>query len=278
MTRRRWAALAAGLLLASPLEAQQDSTLHIAVQLASEGRGDSARALVRARLATLTPTDSLFPEALYTAGVVAQDHDSAIAYLRRVAIEYARSPWAERALLRTSQLAFAAGNPGATLRAARRLLTDYPLTALAAQASFWAAHAEFQLGNLPEGCRLLLRAQEKAGEDVELANRARYLYRRCESLPSPTDSTAADPGAPPPTGVAGPTVYSVQLAAVGTAASADEIMQTLYAAGYEPHVVRDADGLFKIRVGRYADRREAQRLASELERKLGGNPFVVEER
>ena len=35
--------------------------------------------------------------------------------------------------------------------------------------------------------------------------------------------------------------------------------------------------LFKVRVGRYADRTQAQRVATELKSKLGGSPFVVEE-
>ena len=72
-------------------------------------------------------------------------------------------------------------------------------------------------------------------------------------------------------------MYAVQLAAVQSAAAADELMRSLYAAGYEPHVVRGDDGLFKVRVGRYADRGNAQRLVGDLQRKFGGNPFVVEE-
>jgi hypothetical protein len=55
-------------------------------------------------------------------------------------------------------------------------------------------------------------------------------------------------------------------------------MRSLHAAGYEPHVVRDTDGLFKVRVGRYATREQAQQLAQDIRRELGGGPFVVEER
>src|SRR5260370_39462580 len=100
--RRTW--LVAWLTLgASALAAQQDSTLRDAVRLATEGRGDSARALVRRRLAAMSPSDSSYAEALYTAGVVASDPDSALRYLRRTSVEYSQSGWADRALLRICQ-------------------------------------------------------------------------------------------------------------------------------------------------------------------------------
>src|ERR1041385_6418300 len=54
---RSWLVL---LLLASPLAAQQDSALRDAVRLVNEGRGDSARALVRRRLASPSPADSTY--------------------------------------------------------------------------------------------------------------------------------------------------------------------------------------------------------------------------
>jgi cell division septation protein DedD len=94
--------------------------------------------------------------------------------------------------------------------------------------------------------------------------------------PAATDSAASDP-ASAVTPTAGPVVYAVQIAAVQSAAAADELMRSLYAAGYQPQVIRDTDGLFKVRVGRYTTKQDAQRLAAEIKRKLGGTPFVVEQ-
>ena len=71
-------------------------------------------------------------------------------------------------------------------------------------------------------------------------------------------------------------MFTVQIAAVQTAGAADALMRSIHDAGYTPHVIRDADGLFKVRVGRYAAKQDAQRLVVELKRKLGGSPFVVE--
>jgi N-acetylmuramoyl-L-alanine amidase len=71
-------------------------------------------------------------------------------------------------------------------------------------------------------------------------------------------------------------VFAVQIAAVGTAAAADEIMRSVRATGYEPRVVRDG-GLFKVRAGRFRTRAEAERAQADLRQKLGGTPFIVEE-
>lgn len=273
---RQLAVLAWMLTVAAPLAAQEDSTLSVAARLATEGQGDSARALVRARLAQLSPNDSLYPQMLFAAGVVTNDADSATLYFRRVSIEYSRSAWADRALLRLAQLAFASGDYAAARRSAERILMDYPLSEVHAHAAFWAGRSQIELGSPVEGCQLLVTAQAGAGEDVELANRARYQLQRCNAIVASGDS-AADSTRPAAQVPRTQTVYAVQMAAVQSAAAADELMRTLYADGYEPHVVRGEDGLFKVRVGRYADRGSAQRLVSELRRKFGGNPFVVEE-
>lgn len=260
-----------------PLGAQQDSLLREAVRLATEGQADSARALVQQRIQTLVPFDSLYAEALYTAGVVAAQNDSALKYFRRVSIEHSTSQWADDALLRISQLAFARGELGSAVRAAERILLDYPFSEILASATYWAGRARLELGEASQGCGLLRQVEEIAAEDFELANQARFYLQRCPGIGAGAAADTADRGkrearpARP-----SPAVFAVQVAAVSSVAAADEIMQQLHAQGYESHVVRDA-GLLKVRVGRFSRRAQAQRLAAELRRKLGGSPFVVEE-
>lgn len=263
------------LCLATPLAAQQDAMLAAAIQLATEGQGDSARALVARRMAGLTPADPLYAEALFAAGVVAGDAERSMNYFRRVSIEYSSSAWADRALLRMAQLAFAGGDAASAQRAAQKIISDYPLSAVLGEAKFWAGRSLLELGNPQDGCTLLGQVEVEAGPDVELANRARYHLQRCSAL-ARGDSTRppATPTQPQPAG--GP-VYSVQVAAVGSAAAADELMRSLRASGYDDtHVVRTPDGLFKVRVGRYSRRDDAQRVAAEVKQRLGGSPFVVE--
>lgn len=264
-----------GVTLALPaaLRAQAftDSTLAAAVRLVSEGRGDSARALVRRRLAGLPRTDSLYPETLFAVGAVAEQLDSALSAYRRVSIEYSQSSWADDALLRIAQLSFAARDFPTVRRSTDRILLDYPFSDVRAAAAYWAARVRIEEGQGAEACPFLQRAVDEAGADLELANRARYYLQRCRT----TTAARPDTAAPPATGR---TVYAVQVAAVGTAAAADDLMRQLAQAGFQPRVVRDADGLFKVRVGEFATRPEAQALQAEVRRKQGGAPFVVEER
>jgi len=265
------------LAFAAPLTAQQvDSTLVVARRLASEGQADSARSLVRAMLGRTSPTDSAYPSALFTAGVIAGDVDSARMYFRRVSIEYSNSPRAGDALLRLAQLAFATNDFSGAARTARRVVFDFPLSDVRLEAAFWTARAELELGNLTEACRHLNTIQSDTTADVELVNRVRYYAQRCTAAAQvePTD-TADTPAEARP---AGPPTFAVQVAAVSSVAAADEVMRSLNEAGHRARVSRDADGLWKVRVGRFTNRIQAQQLAARLKAQLGGSPFVVEER
>jgi len=53
-----------------PLSAQTDARLIEALRLAQSGQVDSGRAIVRRLLATLTPGDSVFPQALLAAAKI----------------------------------------------------------------------------------------------------------------------------------------------------------------------------------------------------------------
>jgi cell division septation protein DedD len=69
-------------------------------------------------------------------------------------------------------------------------------------------------------------------------------------------------------------VYRIQVAAVNTRAAADSIAKRTKAAGFES-VVATEKGLFKIRVGRYATRSDAQAALPGVRAKFGGQPFIV---
>lgn len=258
-----------------------DSGLARATRLATEGQGDSARALVRAKLRTTPPTDSLYPGVLYAAGLVAANADSALTYFRRVSIEYSPSHWAAPALLRLAQFAYANGDYGGALTSAQRVLSDYPVSSARAAAAYWAGRAQLELKDLPAACGLWQQAENEAGADIETANQARFYLQRCPALaPARPESTAAAVTPPPPS--PGPAVapapsFAVQVAALRSAAAVDQLMRKLRTYRYDPRVVRDPDGLLKVRVGRYRTRTEALRAASEVKRRLGGTPFVVEE-
>jgi sporulation related protein len=282
--------LAVLLLTALPpfrLSAQGDPRLAEAIRLAGDGRGDSARAMVRGLLTRLSPADSVYPEALYTAGILAGDASEAQRHLQRVAIEYSLSPWADDALYRLAQLYYAQADPATTAQTVARLRREYPGSPVLPRAAFWGARAYFDLRDQENGCDLLRVALDGAGADIEFKNQVSYYAGRCATTAViPTDSaTRAGGGVPPaPTPRPGdttqrppPVAYSVQVLAVRNATQVDDMLTRLRVMGYQGHVLRDTDGLLKVRVGRYPNRQEAQAAAQRLKTRLGGQPFVVEE-
>lgn len=275
-TRSARSAFLLGLVFAAVpafnLSAQTDPRLQNAVQLFQSGHLDSARTVVRRLLGTLPPSDSVYPEALYTAGLIAPDVPTVMRHLQRVVVEYELSSWADDALLRLTQLYMAQGDPAAAAQAAERLRRDHPDSPLRPRAAFQGARAYFDLKNEARGCTLIREAVAEAGDDVELRNQVAFYAPRCGAAPTAS-------AAPPDSGAVTrpPVTFAVQVLAVKSAATVDEMLTRLQVMGYPARVVRDSAGLFKVRVGRYATREEAQRAQGQLRQRLGGQPFVVEE-
>jgi len=284
---------------ASPAAVQRvDSIRRTALSLA-QTRPDSARAMIRRLLATLSPRDSLYPAALLDAGRFSADAPTVATNLQRVVVEYGRSVWADSALLLLTQLYFAQGDPAATLQAADRMRRDYPDSPLRARTAFWAARAYFDLKDETHACAMVQEALARAGDDLEFMNQVNYYQARCRHAPAPTSMPASAPAAavneganpapalPPAGGATSGTAaaatpaaagtYAVQVLAVKSAPQVDEVLTRLKAMGYDARVFRDTSGLFKVRVGRYPTRVDAERMQKTLKTKLGGQPFVVEE-
>ena len=282
-----WAVGAFVLLAVQPpnrLTAQTDSRLVEALRLAQSGQVDSGRAIVRRLLATLSPSDSVFPQALLAAAKIAPDAQTVASNLNRIVVEYGAGPWADDALLLLTQLYFAQHDPAQTVQAAERLNRDYPDSPLRPRANFSAARAYFDLKNEARGCELIQNALDGAGDDVEFKNQVSFYAARCSAPSTPTTITTSTsaPTPPPadtakPPAPAAPHAYAVQVLAVKSAAQVDDMLTRLKVMGFEARVVRDSVGFFKVRVGRYATRQEAQRAQARLKQKVGGRPFVVDE-
>jgi hypothetical protein len=264
------------LLTAYPsirLTAQTDQRLVDALRLAQNGQVDSARAVVRRLLATLSPADSSYPQALLAGAKIAPDAPTVVTNLNRIALEYGASPWADDALLLLTQLYFAQRDPAQTIQAAERLRRDYPDSPLRYRVAFPAARAHFELKNEARGCELIqeaLTGASAAGE-VEFANQVSFYAARCTgaTTPPPLVADSAAAGAAK--------TYAVQVLAVKSAVQVDDMLTRLRVMGFDARVVRDTSGYFKVRVGRYATREEAQQTQQRLRTRLGGQPFVVEE-
>jgi predicted Zn-dependent protease len=181
---RRLLCLTALLLgAASVAAAQTDPRLTGAVRAAQEGQGDSARSAVERLLAATSPTDSLYPEILYTQAMVAGSAADMRRHLQRVVVEYPTSPWADDALLRLVQMDFATRSFEGAARSLERLRLDHPLTPLLAQAAYWGGRTYFELKDTARACRWLADGVAAAGTDVELQRQLGFLYQRCAAAP-----------------------------------------------------------------------------------------------
>jgi septal ring-binding cell division protein DamX len=268
------------------LSGQQVDSIRAAALSVAQTRPDSARAMMRRLLARLSPQDSLYPGALFTAGRIAGDATTAATNLQRVVVEYGRSVWADSALVLLTQLYFAQGDPAATVQAVERLRADYPDSPLKPRAAFWGARAYFDLKDDTHGCALIREAGAGAGGDVEFKNQVTFYAARCPTVTAvagpapavPDSQSAAGSGTAGGGGeVSGTKTFAVQVLAVKSASQVDEMLTRLKVMGFEARVVRDTSGLFKVRVGKYATRDEAQQAQRRLKTRLGGQPFVVEE-
>jgi len=276
--------LAAG---ASSVAAQTDPRLTAAVRAAQEGQGDSARSAVDRLLAGTPPTDSLYPEILYTQAMVANSAADMRRDLQRVVVEYPTSSWSDDALLRLVQMDYATRSFEGAGRNLERLRLDHPLTPLLAQAAYWGGRTYFELKDTARACRWLADGVAAAGTDVELQRQLGFLYQRCTTAPraagdsgaaaKPADSAAARVADSLPRRA--PTKaakYRVQVAAVATPGAADDAATKAEELGYPAVIVRER-GYYKVRAGTFATKQEAQAAAAKLKSGMGGSPFVVAE-
>jgi cell division septation protein DedD len=89
------------------------------------------------------------------------------------------------------------------------------------------------------------------------------------------------PEAPPARGQTGEPPgagFAVQVAAVGERTEADTIARRLANKGYPAYVLSPAAGaprVFRIRIGKYKDRREAEQVAARLQREEQFRPWIT---
>ena len=167
------------LALAGTAAAQTDPRLTSAVRAAQEGQGDSARAAVDRLLEATPPTDSLYPEILYTQAMVANNAADMRRHLQRVVVEHPTSPWADDALLRLVQMDYATRSFEGAARNLERLRLDHPVTPLLAQAAYWGGRTYFELKDTARACRWLADGVAVSGSDLELQRQLGFLYQRC---------------------------------------------------------------------------------------------------
>lgn len=126
-----------------------------------------------------------------------------------------------------------------------------------------------------------LEGEGAPAEDLKApADKTRSDPRKSRGTPAaPQPSTTAPAAAAPAAESSGrPGVWVVQLVALRDRAAAGSIVQRLASKGYPAFVVNPAAGapapVFKVQVGRYNDRREAEQVARRLEKEEQFKPWI----
>jgi hypothetical protein len=298
--------------------AQSDPRLVAAVRAAQDGRGDSARSAVERLLAATTPTDSLYPEILYTQAMIASTAADMRRQLQRVVVEYPASSWVDDALVRLVQMDYATRSFEDAARNLERLRLDYPATPLLAQAAYWGGRTYFELKDTTRACRWLADGLGRTDVDLELQRQLGFLYQRCGMSVAAGDTSKADSARKTADSTARPSAPGPDTAIATTPAAPDSVARTdsvarrvadslprrpstpkvrfrvQIAAVATPGAADDAAskaeelgfkaiilrerGFYKVRAGEFTTRQQAQAAAAKLKRGLGGSPFVVAER
>ncbi len=89
------------------------------------------------------------------------------------------------------------------------------------------------------------------------------------SAPAPADAASAEPPGPG---------FAIQVAALQQRAEADLVVKRLAGKGYAAYVVVPAAGapaMYRVRVGKFKDRREADTVAARLQKEEQFKPWVV---
>jgi hypothetical protein len=273
-----------------PAFSQTDPRLVEAIRQAQEGRGDTARTKVRHLLAATSPTDTLYPQIIYTQAMVANEANEMRRQLQRVAVEYSSSSWADDALLRLVQLDYASGNLPGAARNLERIRLDYPGSTLLPQAAYWAARTYFDQKNPELACRWIADGLAGSRGNFELQNQLGYLDQRCAGVRAdvasrpPTDSQPAlagggtDTAALPPARTEPAPVSAAPPSAAPSPARPEPVAPAPPQAEPAPAVSRPAGSTGRFRVQITAVRSPAAAAAAAARLKAQGlAPVTVEE-
>ena len=280
--------LAALALVPSAASAQSSPRLVEALRMAQDAQGDSARARVGRMLASTPATDTLYPEILYTAGMIATSTEDMGRYFQRVVVEHSSSRWADASLYRLAQLEYAAGDYAGAAKQLERIRSDYPTSPILPHASYWAAEAWYRAKDAGKACQWAEDGVGRAGSDVELRRQLeQFKAEKCgpgkpvevKNVDATKADTAAKPVAKPAEKPAKETVptgaFQVQLAALPDRATADAELARFRARGVKDLVIVEEKGLHKLRVAGFRTRADAQAAAKRLGAELKGSYFIV---
>lgn len=264
--------------LSATLNAQQlppgaDSAIARAARLAANADSSGARKVLDS-LASKGESHLVRAEATYHLSQLASTAADREAILSGLVIDYPFSPRLPDALLGLGTLELARNDRDRAVQHLSRYLaaSSRPDTGRI-QASLALGRLLLERGELPRGCAVLLIGRSELPENaLELRTQYDFSIARCQGVDTTTkvEKTAADTApAPRRTGA-----FTVQVAAYDTKAAAQRLATTLRGQGFEARVVGSTKP-FRVRVGRYATRAEAEEASRRVDAAAKSSSIVV---
>jgi septal ring-binding cell division protein DamX len=270
-----------------------------AQRLVNDGNGGPGRFVVDSLVEAADPGSTAEAQALFWRATLALTWAEAQRDYLRVMLEHERSPLAAESMFRLAQGELAGGDRAAAQRYFERIAREAPEAPIRGEASLWHGRMLIERGARATGCPVLREGRRRVSEaQVELVNQYDYLLQGCP--PEAGTPTVAATGATPPSAPApsaptastrtstsssvprAPTVgpsttsqWSVQLAAFQTRGEAEGMIKRLGARGYGELRVDGEAPPFRVRMGRFATREEAQCALAAYRTKEKGDGFVT---
>jgi hypothetical protein len=259
---------------AQQLPAAADSAIAHALRMASEKDSAGARRALDS-LANSGESALVRGEATYQLSILAPSSADRERVLGGLVLDFPFSPRVPTALRELGMLELARNDRD---RAALHL-TRYLSTSIAPDSGRITAALELgrllmDRGELPRACAALLVGQSELPEGaIELRNQFLFSVARCQGV----DTTAKAAPKPAPDTVPAQRrtgAFTVQVAAYDTKRAADKLATTLKGQGLDARVV-GKEKPFRVRVGRYATRAEAEDASRRVDRVAKSQSIVV---
>lgn len=271
-------ALLLGLALAAPVMAQQtpaepDSLVLRAVQLAVDGDTVAARKALDS-LASRGPNALVRGEATYQLARLASSGAERERILGVLVVDHPFSPRISDALFELGMMELARNDRDRAATHLSRFLRISPGDTNRVAASLALGRLLLERGELPRGCAaLMIGRAEVAESELELRNQFDFSIARCHGVDTTykpdtrpvVDTTSARQR----TGA-----FTVQVAAYDTKRAADRLAATLSGQGLEARVVGTSKP-FRVRVGRYATRADAEAASRRVDQVAKSKSIVV---
>lgn len=189
-------------------------------------------------------------------------------------IDHPFSPRVATALYELGMLELGRNDRDRAVTHLSQFLSAAPVDSLRVGASLALGRLLLERGELPRACAVLLVGRSEVPDAaIELKNQFEFSAGRCQGV----DTTSKIEQRPATDTVSAPRrtgAFTVQVAAYDTKPSAERLATTLRGQGLEARVIGTSKP-FRVRVGRYATRAEAEAASRQVDTVAKSKSFVV---